>query len=123
MPAVEAIGDDPQELRRSLRDLVAVSILPAVWRNYNAQQIAESLTEVLVRMLGLEFAYMSVRWGDDPAVRVARTSDRTAARSDGVDPARARQLARPVCAERSRHARQSPRRRLGSTGVHSDRRR
>ena len=78
MPAVEAIGDDPQELRRSLRDLVAVSILPAVWRNYNAQQIAESLTEALVRMLELEFAYISVRWGDDPAVQVARTSDRTA---------------------------------------------
>ena len=78
MPAVEAIGDDPQELRRSLRDLVAVSVLPAVWRDYKPKQIAESLTEVLVRMLGLEFAYMSVRWGDDPAVRVARTRDRTA---------------------------------------------
>ena len=76
--AVDAIGDDPQELRRNLRDLVAVSILPAVWRNYNAQQIAESLTEALVRMLGLEFAYISVRWGDEPAVRVARTGDRTA---------------------------------------------
>ena len=79
MSAVEAIGDDPQELRHSLRDLVAVSILPAVWRNYDAQQIAESLTEVLVRMLGLEFAYVSVRWVDDTEVRVARTSDRTAA--------------------------------------------
>ena len=78
MPAVEAIGDDPQELRRSLRDLVAVSVLPAVWRDYNPEQIAESLTEVLVRMLGLEFAYMSVRWGDDPAVRVARARDRAA---------------------------------------------
>ena len=42
MPAVEAIGDDPQELRRSLRELVAVSMLPAVWRDYDAQQIAES---------------------------------------------------------------------------------
>jgi signal transduction histidine kinase len=78
VPAVEAIGDDPQELRRNLRDLVAVSILPAVWRNYSARQIAESLTEVLVRMLGLEFAYMSVRWGDEPEVRVARTRDPTA---------------------------------------------
>jgi signal transduction histidine kinase/CheY-like chemotaxis protein len=75
---MEAIGDDPQELRRSLRDLVAVSVLPAVWRDYNPEQIAESLTEVLVRMLGLEFAYMSVRWGNDPAVRVARTRERTA---------------------------------------------
>ena len=38
MPAVEAIGDDPQELRRSLRELVAVSMLPAVWREYDAHQ-------------------------------------------------------------------------------------
>ena len=78
MPAVEAIGEDPQELRRSLRDLVAVSMLPAIWRNYDAREIAESVTEVLIRMLGLEFACMSVRWGRDPPVWVARASDRTA---------------------------------------------
>ena len=78
MPAIEAIGDDPQELRRSLRDLVAASMLPAIWREYDAHQIAESVTEVLVRMLGLEFAYMSVRWGRDQPVHVARTGDRTA---------------------------------------------
>lgn len=78
MPAVEAIGEDPQELRRSLRELVAVSMLPAVWRDYDASQIAESVTEVLIRMLGLEFAYMSLRWGCDQAVHAARASDRSA---------------------------------------------
>ena len=78
MPAVDAIGEDPQELRRSLRDLVAASMLPAIWRDYDAHQIAESVTEVLIRMLGLEFAYMSVRGSRDQPVRVARTSDRTA---------------------------------------------
>jgi signal transduction histidine kinase len=77
VPAVEAIGENPQELRRSLRDLVAASMLPAIWRDYDARQIAESVTEVLIRMLGLEFAYMSGRWGRAEPVCVARTSDRT----------------------------------------------
>lgn len=77
MPAVAAIPEDLQELRRDLRDLVALSMLPAVWINYDARQIAESVTEVLVRMLGLEFAYLSLRWQpDQPELHVARTSDR-----------------------------------------------
>ena len=78
MPAIEAIGNDPQELRRSLRELVAASMLPAVWREYDAHQIAQSVTEVLIRMLGLEFALMSVRWRQGEPVCVARASDRAA---------------------------------------------
>jgi signal transduction histidine kinase/CheY-like chemotaxis protein len=78
VPAIEAIGDDPQELRRSLRELVAVSMLPAVWREYDAHQIAQSVTEVLIRMLGLEFALMQVRWRRDDPVCVARAGDRSA---------------------------------------------
>ena len=78
MPAIEAIGDDPQELRRSLRELVAASMLPAVWREYDADQIAQSVTEVLIRMLGLEFALMLVRGRQGDRVCVARTSDRRA---------------------------------------------
>jgi signal transduction histidine kinase/ActR/RegA family two-component response regulator len=76
VPAIESIGDDPQELRRSLRELVAVSMLPAVWREYDAHQIALSVTEVLIRMLGLEFALMLVRWRHDDPVCVARANDR-----------------------------------------------
>jgi signal transduction histidine kinase/ActR/RegA family two-component response regulator len=76
VPAVEAIGDDPQELRRSLRELVAVSMLPAVWREYDTHQIAQSVTEVLIRMLGLELALMLIRWRRDDAIFVARSSDR-----------------------------------------------
>ena len=79
MPAVHAIAEDPQELRRSLRDLVAVSMLPATWINHNAVQIAESVTEVMVRMLGLEFAYVSLQWGSaEPDIHVARMSGRSA---------------------------------------------
>jgi signal transduction histidine kinase/CheY-like chemotaxis protein len=77
VPAIESIGDDPQELRRSLRELVAVSMLPAVWREYDAHQITLSVTEVLIRMLGLEFALMLVRWRHDDPVCVARANDRT----------------------------------------------
>jgi signal transduction histidine kinase/CheY-like chemotaxis protein len=76
VPAIESIGDDPQELRRSLRELVAVSMLPAVWREYDAHQIAQSVTEVLIRMLGLEFALMLVRWRQGDRVCVARANDR-----------------------------------------------
>ncbi|HEX6113651.1 MAG TPA: ATP-binding protein [Geminicoccaceae bacterium] len=75
MPAIDAIGDDPQELRRSLRELVAVSMLPAIWREYDAHQIAESVTEVLIRMLGLEFALVAVRFRRDDPVCIARTRD------------------------------------------------
>jgi signal transduction histidine kinase/CheY-like chemotaxis protein len=78
VPAVEAIGESRQDLRRSVRDLVAASMLPAIWRDYDARQIAESVTEVLIRMLGLEFACMSGRWDGDQPVWVARTSDRAA---------------------------------------------
>jgi signal transduction histidine kinase/CheY-like chemotaxis protein len=74
VPAVQAIAEDTDELRRSLRDLVAVSMLPAVWMHYDARQIAESVTEVLVRLLGLEFAFMSLRWEQgQPEIHVART--------------------------------------------------
>ena len=41
-------------------------------------QIAQSVTEVLIRMLGLEFALMSVRGRQGEPVCVARTSDRRA---------------------------------------------
>ena len=92
MPAIEAIGDTPEELRRSLRDLVALSMLPATWGKQDARQIALSVTEVLVRMLGLEFAFVALRWEDRPAMSVARTPersgpDRSAAIWDALAPA------------------------------------
>jgi signal transduction histidine kinase len=78
MPAIEAVGNEPAELRRTLRDLVALSMLPATWGRHDARQIALSVTEVLVRMIGLKFAYVALRWQDGPAVEVARTPERIA---------------------------------------------
>jgi signal transduction histidine kinase/CheY-like chemotaxis protein len=84
MPAIEAIGGEADELRRTLRDLVALSMLPAMWLKLDARLIASSVSEVLVRMIGLEFAYVALRWEDRPAVDVARTLDRTAPDHSGT---------------------------------------
>jgi signal transduction histidine kinase/ActR/RegA family two-component response regulator len=79
LPTVQAIAEDPQELHRSLRDLVAVSMLPAIWMKYDAGQIGESVTEVLVRMLDLEFAHLALRWHHhQPGIDMARTRRRLA---------------------------------------------
>jgi signal transduction histidine kinase len=78
VPAIDAIADDPAELRRTLRDLVALSMLPATWVKHDARQIAESVTEVLVRMIGLELAYVCLRWDDRPEICVAHIGDRSA---------------------------------------------
>jgi two-component sensor histidine kinase len=43
-------------LRRRIRDVVALSTLPAIWGNADARQIAERTAEVLLGMLHLEFA-------------------------------------------------------------------
>ena len=70
--ADRALPHDAQELHRALRDLVAVSLLPAIWTKYDARQIGESVTEVLVRMLALDFAYLFLRLpGDAPPIHVA----------------------------------------------------
>ena len=54
-------------------------MLPAIWMKYDARQIAESVTEVLVRMLDLEFAYMALPWRrEPPGIDVARTRRRIA---------------------------------------------
>ena len=80
-----ALPHEAHELRRLLRDLVAVSTLPAIWTRYDARQIAESITEVLVGIMGLEFAYMRLRLGIDvPPFDVARTRVRSGPDSTGL---------------------------------------
>src|SRR5258705_13916423 len=45
---------DSQELRHSIRDLVALSTLPAIWKAYDPQQIADSVATALLTMLDSE---------------------------------------------------------------------
>ena len=59
MPWVEKISD-PQELRRCIRDLVALTTLPASWIESEPRQIVESVVAVLRTILNAEFIYATV---------------------------------------------------------------
>jgi PAS domain S-box-containing protein len=50
--------DEISSLRRTMRDLVALSALPAIWTGYHSERIAESLADILLRLLPLEFIYI-----------------------------------------------------------------
>jgi signal transduction histidine kinase len=49
--------DDAAELRRNLRDLVALTALPAIWLGQSPQVIIESFTDALLRTLRVDFVY------------------------------------------------------------------
>ena len=56
---------DPQDLRIYIRDLIALSALPAIWKDYQPQQIAESVADALLAMLNAELVYVSVHSASD----------------------------------------------------------
>ncbi|RJF78717.1 sensor histidine kinase [Rhodopseudomonas palustris] len=73
MPWVDELSE-PHELRRCIRDLVALSTLPAIWKDYNSRQIADSAAAALLSMLNAEVIYVSVPGlRDEPAADVMRT--------------------------------------------------
>jgi signal transduction histidine kinase len=51
------VVDDAAELRRNLRDLVALTALPAIWLGQSPQVIVESFTDALLRTLRVDFVY------------------------------------------------------------------
>lgn len=57
---MDALSNELQALRRTVRDVVAVSTLPAIWVSLTPNQIAASLAEVLFNALHLEFSFVSV---------------------------------------------------------------
>jgi signal transduction histidine kinase len=69
----QTLSGDSGDLRRCIRDIVALSTLPAVWMRYDTGRIAESLAEVLMDMLRLDFTYLWVkRQAPDDVLEVAR---------------------------------------------------
>lgn len=81
MPWVDELSE-PQELRRCIRDLVALSTLPAIWKGYNSRQIADSAAAALLSMLNADVIYVSVPGlRDEPAADVMRTSQAVSSRS------------------------------------------
>lgn len=75
---------EPQELRHCIRDLVALSTLPAIWKDYNSRQIADSVAAALISMLDADVIYASAPGlRDEAVVEVMRTSPAIVAGSSG----------------------------------------
>jgi signal transduction histidine kinase/ActR/RegA family two-component response regulator len=53
--------DEVQTLRRALRDVLALSALPSVWAGYTTPQIANNLADVLMRSVGCDAIYLTLR--------------------------------------------------------------
>src|SRR5262249_20507246 len=68
---------EARTLRRTMRDLVAISALPAVWAGYQPRQIAEGLAEVLLSTLRLKLVYLRLpgQTGGQ-GIELARTAGR-----------------------------------------------
>src|ERR1700733_10866145 len=81
-PDMEVQLEDPAQeikrLRRCINDLTSLLALPAIWRGSEPSQIVQTLLDVLLRMLSLDFAYarLSDAFGVIPVeiLRVAEDS-------------------------------------------------
>src|ERR1700730_1319450 len=74
MPWTEPLAD-PNELRRCIRDLVALSTLPAGWLKYDMRQIGGSMVAALVSMLDADFVFIALLdQGDQINTELARGS-------------------------------------------------
>src|SRR5258708_3195068 len=74
MPWTESLAN-LDELRRCIRDLVALSTLPAGWQNYDMRQIGGSIVAALVSMLDADFVFIALpEQGDQINTELARGS-------------------------------------------------
>ena len=74
---MEPASDETRTLRRTMRDLVALSALPAVWAGYRPHQVAEGLADVLRSTLRLDLVYIRLPGRtQEQGIEVARTEER-----------------------------------------------
>jgi len=57
---IESQTDEVKRLQRCINDLVSVLALPAIWSGHESSLVANTLLDVLVQMLRLDFAYVRV---------------------------------------------------------------
>ena len=74
MPPTTGTTGELQDLQRSLRDLVALSTLPAVWAETSPTNIVGSLAEVLQRALSLDFVYVHAHREEGAILEAVRTN-------------------------------------------------
>lgn len=71
-----ATARDLAELRRSLRDVVALTMLPTVWAGYEPRQICADLVDVITRMIDVEGVYVKASsHACDEILRLKREND------------------------------------------------
>ena len=74
MPLTEPLANS-SELRRCIRDLVALSTLPAGWQNCDMRQIGSSIVAALISMLDADFVFIALPGhGNQPITELARSN-------------------------------------------------
>jgi PAS domain S-box-containing protein len=74
MQTTESISEETRHLRRTMRDLVALSMLPAVWTGHGPDGIAQSLADVLLKTLALDLVYIQLQgYSEADLVEAARS--------------------------------------------------
>src|SRR3954453_21544713 len=87
---MDSIPGETRTLRRTMRDLVALSALPAVWAGYQPRQVAEGLADALLSTLRLALVYLRLPGQTDgQEIEVARTAERSTTVEETGDIARA----------------------------------
>lgn len=76
---MESACDETRTLRRTMRDLVALTAMPAMWERFERRRITESLADVLLNTLRLEFVYIHLRSrGSEHSSNIVRIPHRAA---------------------------------------------
>src|SRR3984957_16254567 len=82
------------ELRRLVRDLIALSALPAMWKGYEPSRIADSAASALASMIGANLVYVGLP-GERPPIDIVKTPTPVdAARRDSIAAAVKREIGR-----------------------------
>jgi PAS domain S-box-containing protein len=82
------------ELRRLVRDLIALSALPAMWKDYEPSRIADSAASALASIIGANFVYVGLP-GQRPPIDIVMTpAPIDAARRDLIAAAVKREIGR-----------------------------
>ena len=82
------------ELRRLVRDLIALSALPAMWKDYEPGRVADSAASALASMIDANFVYVGLP-GEHPPIEIVMTPTPVdAARRDSIAAAVKREIGR-----------------------------
>lgn len=74
-PSADA-REENLRIRRTMRDLVALSTLPAIWTGLSREGIARSLADVLLSTLSLDAIYIRLANGGKSALEIVRANHR-----------------------------------------------